>query len=237
MTTADPITADEAALLAAIRATPDDDVPRLVFADWLDDKAGLTKCDWCRGSGEDRRPSIIRQARDGTAYRYVGNVGPCPKCKGAGGTPNGLAERAAFIRLQCEYGRGGSSFTARYAVRIAPDGPIGPVHRMACLLARHGRDWLADDLHRFGSESVCEWGWERGFPTYVTCPAADWLAHGDAILARHPVREVTLTAPPTDADRYTLWAGTHRRHYRPAAAASALTERWPGVRFTLPPGP
>src|SRR5215510_14180756 len=31
---------DESALLAAIRANPDDDTPRLVFADWLDEQGG-----------------------------------------------------------------------------------------------------------------------------------------------------------------------------------------------------
>jgi uncharacterized protein (TIGR02996 family) len=31
------LTADERALLAAIAAAPDDDVPRLVYADWLDE--------------------------------------------------------------------------------------------------------------------------------------------------------------------------------------------------------
>jgi len=44
-------TADEPAFLAAILATPDDDTPRLVFADWLDE----------RGTDDDRaRAALIR---------------------------------------------------------------------------------------------------------------------------------------------------------------------------------
>src|SRR5687767_10837398 len=33
---------DEAALLTAIRANPDDDAPRLVYADWLDEQGGTS---------------------------------------------------------------------------------------------------------------------------------------------------------------------------------------------------
>src|SRR5437660_1230129 len=43
---------DEAALLAAISADPDDDTPRLVYADWLEehgDEAGRTRAEFIRG--------------------------------------------------------------------------------------------------------------------------------------------------------------------------------------------
>src|SRR5437763_2940721 len=36
---------DEAALLAAIRANPDEDTPRLVYADWLDEQGGASNTD------------------------------------------------------------------------------------------------------------------------------------------------------------------------------------------------
>src|SRR5438309_1192533 len=37
---------DREALLAAILARPDDDTPRLAFADWLDDQPGPAAGDW-----------------------------------------------------------------------------------------------------------------------------------------------------------------------------------------------
>ncbi|HEX4610738.1 MAG TPA: TIGR02996 domain-containing protein [Urbifossiella sp.] len=63
---------DGAALLAAVRARPDDDTPRLVYADWLDD-AGTTPADHARARfirvqverariGDRRRPPLAARA-------------------------------------------------------------------------------------------------------------------------------------------------------------------------------
>lgn len=65
----------------------------------------------------------------------------------------------------------------------------------------------------------------RGFIGAITCTAADWLAHGDAIRAAHPVTKVVLTTWPDpvasefNRERYYLF----------------LEDRWPGVTFELPP--
>jgi len=36
------------AFLAAIRATPDDDLPRLAFADWLEEHGQAERAEWIR---------------------------------------------------------------------------------------------------------------------------------------------------------------------------------------------
>ena len=90
-----PQTADELAFLAAIRAAPEDDVPRLVYADWLEEHQ-TDECSRCAGRGA-------------VGWDYVNGVGRppkvhlCPECSGSGRVPNRYAERAAFIRVQCEY--------------------------------------------------------------------------------------------------------------------------------------
>jgi uncharacterized protein (TIGR02996 family) len=43
-----PISSDEEALLAAIAAAPDDDAPRLVYADWLQERDADTKAEYLR---------------------------------------------------------------------------------------------------------------------------------------------------------------------------------------------
>jgi uncharacterized protein (TIGR02996 family) len=43
-----PITSDEDALISAIEAAPDDDAPRLVYADWLQERGGEAKADYLR---------------------------------------------------------------------------------------------------------------------------------------------------------------------------------------------
>lgn len=72
---------DEAAFLAAIFAEPDDDTVRLVFADWLEERAGAVACPACSGAG-------LRLANVGPDGRWV----PCPTCRGAEFVPDTRAE-------------------------------------------------------------------------------------------------------------------------------------------------
>jgi uncharacterized protein (TIGR02996 family) len=80
--------------------------------------------------------------------------------------------------------------------------------------------------------------WRRGFVEAVACEAADWLAHAAALLARHPIREVTLTTLPT-WQMLALLLG----HEEPIIGVprsfgvllpQALATLWPRVVFTLP---
>lgn len=95
----------------------------------------------------------------------------------------------------------------------------------------------------------------RGFIESVRCPAADWLAHGDAIRAAHPVTKVTPTTPmPFEGDEDECWfpgdpAGSRFAWVDIQAALMAadganlfdgdhqlaLKLRWPGISFDLPP--
>jgi uncharacterized protein (TIGR02996 family) len=76
---------DEAGLLRAICENPADDAPRLVFADWLDERAGPVACGYCHGI--DQCPKD-----DGTFDPHW----HCPHCDGR---QNGFAERAKWIRV------------------------------------------------------------------------------------------------------------------------------------------
>jgi uncharacterized protein (TIGR02996 family) len=80
-------TSDGDNLLRAILDAPEDDAPRLVYADWLDEHAGPVACDYC--GGRDQCPK-----GDGTFDEHW----HCPRCDGKS---NGYAERAEFIRVQC----------------------------------------------------------------------------------------------------------------------------------------
>src|SRR5262245_23642963 len=91
------------ALFRAILADPADDAPRLVYADWLDEHAtDSAVCPNCDGRGETRYCDAAGDMDDE----------PCGQCGGslAGGYKrgtgrvggNGFAERAEFVRVQCE---------------------------------------------------------------------------------------------------------------------------------------
>jgi len=148
-------------LLRAVLAAPDDDAPRLVFADWLDEV--------------------------------------------------GETERAEFIRIQVEmegrprpaFGRNRKLYDAlRRRERELYGEPGGVCRRCA---------WHAPIPHG-------GWAWRlrRGFVEVLTCTAADWLSHADAILVQQPIREVRLTTWPHGLNE------------------DELERRWPGVKLTLP---
>ena len=88
----------------------------------------------------------------------------------------------------------------------------------------------------------------RGFVHSITCTAADWFAHADAILSQHPVRAVTLTTWPEhhylakcgsvslfpDGDSRAKPLYDHLLQSLEEAIKKRLSEVWSGVAFTLP---
>jgi uncharacterized protein (TIGR02996 family) len=132
---------------------------------------------------------------------------------------NGEGGRAAFIRLQIRRAREGT-----------PGGGLCPKEE-ALLEAGFRAGW--NDFPAW----LGEWWWARGFVERVRLPAADWLAHADALLAEHPVTNVTLTTMPAlfwwDSDRG--WVDNpHGDTFRLFDPKERCEARWPGVTFTLP---
>lgn len=172
--------------VAAIRANPADDVPRLVAADWLEER------------GRRLRAELIR----------------CHVAWEAGGQGDELRDRINGLFGRC-----------------------------------HPRVFRSLKIDRTGTG----YKWDRGFVSEVYAPADWWLAHGDAILAREPVREVTLTTWPghyysLESQGHHLWVIPEEWYpdgsgaacltsERPRVVGNLLADRWPGVEFTLPPQP
>lgn len=80
------MTPTESMLLRAVLESPGDDTPRLAYADWLDDNAGVVPCPICTGPGFPRGPVPVG----------------CTKCRGSLEISDGRRERAEFIRVQIE---------------------------------------------------------------------------------------------------------------------------------------
>lgn len=82
----------ESAFWAAIGSAPDDTLPRLVFADWLEENAGEVVCPQCFGRWEP--------LDHGNPIRP-----PCSRCGGYSGTvmvSDGRAELAEELRATCD---------------------------------------------------------------------------------------------------------------------------------------
>lgn len=170
------------ALLAAVLAAPDDDGPRLIYADWLDD--------------------------------------------------HGEPERAELIRIQCGLFPDRQfhfETTADQWCRCCLLHTAGRGYR---LLHQNGRQTIFARLprplwcpsrgeHDAGSAGEFDGvRFRRGFLEAVSMTAAEWLAHGDAILAEHPVTEVRLTT-------HAVWEGVEV----PASESPSRTGRYFKVRL------
>jgi uncharacterized protein (TIGR02996 family) len=196
---------DEQAFIIRIKAEPDNDTPRLVYADYLDEQ----------GQGE-RAEFIRREVARVLTYEHD--------------YPRACGWRKVGEEERWYWGGDGNRRLWRTGeIRVMCDGlPAGP-----------------DNGVQF----------RRGFADRFDCPSAAWLAHGDAILAAHPLRTVRLTDRPSWSG-YVLHGVENPRSDEQSATWSAtiagrlvewesgesldrfisdsLSARWPGVTFELP---
>lgn len=213
-----PRTTQEA-MLAAIAADPADDTARLAYADWCDE------FDRPQEACEQRLAACLRRVvaepdDDAPRLEYAD---VCARY--------GRAERAEFIRVQCERDRIPSSRQGNTRAQR---------RRRAKLWERERELWDAPGAVPIpdGVGSV-QTLWRRGFIEAVEVTAETWLTHGDAIAAKHPVREVTLATWPTITN-VVDWHRGHPDGRSPFAfyyetARKMFAARWPGVRFEFPP--
>jgi uncharacterized protein (TIGR02996 family) len=137
----------ESGLLRAILAAPDDDLPRLVLADCLDENATASvPCDRCQTGGVCN--GKIYTGMDGMKWIT------CPKCNGRCHTGNGRAERAEFIRVQVEL--------AKWTYPLQTNAPL--IARERELLERWNRTWFHPVR-----EWVTMYEVRRGFVDAVHC--------------------------------------------------------------------
>jgi uncharacterized protein (TIGR02996 family) len=88
----------EQAFLADIRSRPEDDAPRLQYADWLEENGRDVPCVRCHGSGVH-----ALSKRLGVTQPTWGHE--CGVCRGSGRVSDGRREQAEFIAVQCELAR------------------------------------------------------------------------------------------------------------------------------------
>jgi uncharacterized protein (TIGR02996 family) len=114
----------------------------------------------------------------------------------------GEADRAELIRVQCRPAYRVSS------VREASIADTGGAWLFAPWPATDDYSWdgAVGDGFTVRTRTVALY-WRRGFVEAVQCPAADWLRHGDAALARHPVACVGLTTDLVTAVTHHTRAG------------------------------
>lgn len=194
--------------LAAIIAAPDDDMPRLIAADFLDENGEPERAEFVRvqiamvnGSIQERLPDPRKhtQLKSDLSWQSVDDCGNCPHCR--------RRESELLWRSDCPPG-----------VESMPR-----------------QEWvpgLADMLgHSHG-----RWRFRRGFVSEITCSWADWLKHHAAILAACPIRRIlrgSTNAPIWRGDGLARLT-TMPMVGQDIDILTILAADYPGVVFELP---
>ncbi len=219
---------DEAALLAAIRANPDEDTPRLVYADCIQD-------------AQPERAEFIRVQINWERMTHGCSVVLGKPCVGA------VPEWCLACRLKAREKELLSVLTARmfeYDLLARLPGFVSIEIGDYTTVSRWDNKPAHDARPYFVTHS-------RGFIDCVTCTPADWLTHGDVICSAHPVTRVVIS----EASERDLIAIQDRLiEAKDADAALDLIEKllaerlttrqhakrlaelvWSGITFELPP--
>jgi uncharacterized protein (TIGR02996 family) len=149
------------ALLASVLAAPDDDAPRGIFADWLDEHDEGERAEFIRiqvaianGFDESKVP-LLQRHRDGSACG-------CRKCN-------------LHMRQRELLG-------APFETKWLKDWPF----KRTMIFGDFGGERAAAEINR----RQPKWEWHRGFIESITCTMADAAQHLAAIVKEHPIRRV-----------------------------------------------
>jgi uncharacterized protein (TIGR02996 family) len=207
---------DRQPLLNAILAAPADDGPRLVFADWCDENSAPERGEFIR----------VQVARARLPEPELKCIGPLPGFGDHADRAGGRCGRCSKMPGLCEY----HVLEDREAELLRTFQLAPPCYRPQETNV-HARYAWAGPVANLDDPNHQGWQFIRGFVESITCPAADWLQHADAITAEHPVREVMLTDRPTRLGDYV--DVTTLADLRRYMARYVHRSRWPGVTFLL----
>lgn len=162
---------DRAAFLAAIIAEPENDLPRLIYADYLDER------------GESERAEFIRVQCE------LARLPGCSSCDVSPGIRRYATTDGNWIEDDCNVCGGTGLNESDHAIALR--------RRERELLTPVNAAFWAANLPCPGCE---EHGtvWHRGFVSEITCPWSDWQRLASAIMAATPLRKVRWisTIPP-----------------------------------------
>jgi len=208
---------DGDALLRAIIAQPDEDTPRLMYADWLDEQGEAQRAEFIRvqvalyGKAEPPRPKRPKECRrDFFGWKAYNKAS------------------RAYREDVAAYGHLRRRLNALWLHSAQNWWPVEPPFR-----ASH---YTINDyhfLHSTGPLALVA----RGFVEEVRCDFPAWERYGDALTAAHPVRSVIFTTWPTtdisdvvgpEDAAFSSWA------FVAPFIVEKLRQRWPRPTFTLP---
>lgn len=182
---------DHDALLAAIKACPEDDTPRLIYADWLEE------------NGDAERAAAIRMQIDAARHEKT------KQCRGCGHLVGELSTSGPEYCVSCalydvrfdnrhpNYRNTKTVNTSNVEALLQANPHIwreaAPSTNPVAVFAGHPDETDKVFISKHNGLSL---GWHRGFIDCVTGPTEDWFRAADEIIAGGPaIQLVTLTTP------------------------------------------
>ena len=191
---------DGDALLAAIRVHPDEDVPRLAYADWLDE------------NGQPERAAFIRVQVELARKENRTRLSPECVCDMlAIGEPCCVACQRREDEVEALKARERELLDVTNGKRWFPEFSF-----VAC-----------GDLSRYTGTHLLGTA-RRGFVESVAGPWADWVIEADEALERYPIQSVSLTTMPPYEWQLANWnpvEAARSRHQQDAGCRSGRARR------------
>ncbi len=209
---------DGDAILRAILDDPADDLPRLAYADWLEENGQMERAEFIRLQLElAPHESALRRPHPEQALCTDESAHWCPVCGDCRCPEPETSKCYPGCRLHARTSRHHSDESLKlYCADLR--------RRERDLLDRHGDGIAAGVAAAFGlrlrmvdygyggGAGLCgfvKWLWRRGFVAEIRCPLQAWLDHGPAVVRAHPVEvvEVTDKKPAVVAGAYGWLSG------------------------------
>lgn len=201
---------DHTPFIAAIIADPDNDLPRLIYADFL------------RENGQWDRAEFIAVQCELARMNDPHAIGICAAC-GAKGKPPSLAHYGCLVCGQTD----GREYADKYDQLRRRERELLNARESVA----YNSNWMKWGREAVGVPCHCsnlggmqnpdlpQVTFHRGFVEEITCSWSDWQRQADAIRAATPLRKVRLTTEP-----FILRAAT-------IPVLTSLAELYPGVEF------
>jgi len=225
--------------ITEMMTAPDGKVQRYITKKPFDFRSP-SRCGNCSGtghvsSGRKDRAELIRlqieiKCHEGDEgppeFKLNENPATCKRCKGwyAGlarcGCAYGDRRSTAWTKLVNDH----KAWTHEFFARAARETELGRY----CQDNREAFYNLPGEVMGLG-----DWKWERGFCNKLRIKYSDWYEHGDLILSRQPLEEVTLVLS-TDfgGSRISEWEAYAREI---ANVQQAVHYKWIGPEFSFQP--
>ncbi len=205
----------EEAFIASIIESPEDDVPRLIFADFLQEQEQperahfiRTQCELAKCGPPHKQPTNLASF---SFFRLEGMVLGClPK-----GECLSIADRIDLIlpaKERQRYKDGKANWFGMLVTDTFCTSTRTNEWSITFRMDEHSRLWTGTELAKTEMHMITEWGIDvlagfaveqqikptfcRGFIECVECKAEWFISHGDEMLKWLPLRKVTLTTLP-----------------------------------------